>query len=182
MPVSKRRKPKSKVKRRQMSFREMAIRSTFALDNLAPIENAREYCLDAWVAYVNMQKTPNEKDFITLLQIFNETVCLLNMGYGEPTEEVTKAQDGFMRILERSRRIGSYALDADVMQYIPAVLMLWEDQYTIAPVKAIKAARIMLADMEHSTPDGEIRINEIHKVHKAMVKTKKGLTLVDSEE
>lgn len=162
-----------------MSFREMAIRSVFALENLAPIEDSRSYCLDAWVSYVNMQKTPNKDDFVILLQVCNEVVCLLNMGYGTPTDDVTKAQDGLMRILERSRRNGSYALDAEVMKYIPSVLMTWEDQYKVAPVKAIKAARIMLEDMEHNTPSGEVRINDIQKVHKSMVKTKQGLKLID---
>ena len=176
MPVSKRRKPKSAAKRRPMDRMLMRAACLLPLQNNAVMEGSRQYCLDGWVAYVNMQRQPAEKDFITLLQVCNEVVCLLNMGYGTPTDDVTQAQEGLLRILERSRKTGSFAMDAEVMKYIPGVLMTWEDQYKTAPIKAIKAVRIALKDMEKENPDH--KTEKIYKIQKKMVRTREGVRLI----
>ena len=179
MPVSKRRKPKSAVKRRPMDPMRMRAACLLPLENNTTIADAHDYCLDGWVAYDAMTKNPQEKDFITLLQICNEVVCLWNMGFAPKNvdpDEIIQAQEGLLKTLERSRRLGSWALDGTVLQAIRGVIYAWENQYRVAPIKAIKAVKIALKEMEKENPDH--KTEKIYKIQKKMVRTRKGVMLI----
>jgi len=151
------------------------------LANRRPVQDAHDYCVDeGWVSYVNMMNNPNEDDYLKLLRICNEVTCLLNMGFGEPIPDVANAHDGLVRILKRSRETGSYAMDAELMPSIRGTIWLWEKQYETTPVKYIKAVRIMLAEMEQETTDGEVKVADINPTKRRMVKTKDGVKLVEA--
>lgn len=170
------------LKRKPMSYDRMRAACLLPLQNNATIDDAQEYCLDGWTAYYNMTQEPQEKDFITLLQICNEVVCLWNMGYiprNVAPEEIAEAQNGLLKTLERSRRLGSWALDGTVLDKIRGTIYAWQSQYSIAPIKAIKAVRIALKDMEKENPDHSTE--KIYRIQKQMVRTKNGIKLIDKE-
>lgn len=166
-----------------MSYARMRATCLLPLENNSTIADAHETCLDGWMAYHAMTTEPQEKDFITLLQICNEVVCLWNMGYAPKNvdpEEIAEAQNGLLRTLERSRRLGSWALDGTVLKAIRGTIYAWESQYKVAPIKAIKAVRIALKDMERDNPDH--KTEKIYRVQKQMVKTRTGIKLIDKEQ
>lgn len=179
MPVSKRRKPRPQAKRRPMDPMRMRATCLLPLENNSVIEDAHGYCIEGWIAYNNMTRAPTEKDYLKLLQICNEVICLWHMGYipsGVAEHEVSQAQEGLLKTLERSRRLGSWALDGTVLQAIRGVIYAWESQYKVAPIKAIKAVKIALKEMEKENPDH--KTEKIYKIQKKMVRTREGVRLI----
>lgn len=166
------------LKRRPMSYQRMRKSCLLPLENNTTIADAHEYCIDGWVAYNNMTQNPSEKDYVTLLQICNECILLWHMGYvptGVEEHEVAEAQDGLLKTLHRNRKIGSWALDGTVLSQIRGVIYAWEQQYKKAPIKALKAVKLMLKEMEAENPDKSTE--KIYKIQKKMVKTREGVRL-----
>ena len=157
MPASKTRKNRKKYVPKSID------RSGLGAIFLAkPLKKADDYCLDeGWIAYNNFLKNPNENDFIRMLQIVNEVVVLLNMGYGFNDQAVAKAQEGLLRVLERHDRTGSWAMDGELTLDLRRVLVIWNEQYKTCKVGTLQKVRKILNDWEKETPKGERKIQKV---------------------
>ncbi len=148
MAVSKKRKGAKKYQPKRIDTTGLK-----AITDRKPFDEkgTEDYCMDfGWVSLTKMMSEPNRKDFTRMLQITNEVVFLLNLGYGDNDPAVDRTLNGVQKVIKRHDATGSWVLDGVQIQDLRRVLAIWEEQCKKCPAGLLTKTRKVLDVWERS--------------------------------
>ncbi len=107
-------------------------------------EERTDMGLFVWMSFDWVKREPCKQAVMNIISTCNLTIILANRGYpadysGEANRELAVVLTNLKNLIARSKKTGSWALNGELIRYLPAVLSLHDRQLAEVSRKVMEA-------------------------------------------